>query len=63
MKTKDRNQRINVLISETLNDQLSQAAQKSGVTKSAFIRVALEREFARDRKLDKEIAGEIRRVN
>jgi hypothetical protein len=52
-----KNQRINILISQTLNRELSQAAKRSGVTKSAFIRVALEREFARDKKLESELSA------
>jgi hypothetical protein len=57
MDKKNRNQRINILINQALNNQLSQAAKRSGVTKSAFVRVALEREFARDKKLESEIAA------
>ena len=53
----NKGQRINILISQALNHQLSQAAKRSGVTKSAFIRVALEREFDRDKKLENEIAA------
>jgi antitoxin component of RelBE/YafQ-DinJ toxin-antitoxin module len=49
-----KSKRINILINESLNQQLSQAAKSSGITKSAFIRVALEREFARDKQLELE---------
>jgi len=49
-----KSKRINILINESLNKQLSQAAKCSGVTKSAFVRVALEREFARDKQLELE---------
>ena len=57
MEKGKKSQRINILISRALNNQLSQAAKRSGVTKSAFIRVALEREFARDKKLESEVAA------
>ena len=57
MEKGNRSQRINILINQALNHQLSQAAKRSGVTKSAFIRVALEREFAREEKLEREIAA------
>jgi len=49
-----KSKRINILINESLNKQLSRAAKCSGVTKSAFVRVALEREFARDKQLELE---------
>jgi len=53
-----KNQRINILISESLNSELSRAAEKSGVTKSAFVRVALERELTMDKKLDRDIKAQ-----
>jgi len=46
--------RINILLNETLNRQLRLSAEQSGITTSAFVRVALEREFARDKALDLE---------
>ena len=49
-----KSQRINIIINESLNQQLSRAAKSSGITKSAFVRVALEREFARDKQLELE---------
>jgi antitoxin component of RelBE/YafQ-DinJ toxin-antitoxin module len=49
-----KSKRINILINESLNQQLSQAAKSSGITKSAFVRIALEREFARDKQLELE---------
>ncbi|MGB2965304.1 MAG: hypothetical protein WBB69_15100 [Anaerolineales bacterium] len=58
MKDREKNQRIKILISESLNSELSRAAEKSGVTKSAFVRVALEREFALDKKLDRDIQAQ-----
>jgi len=50
-----KSRRIHILINESLNFELSEAAKKSGVTKSAFVQVALERELAREQKLDQEI--------
>ena len=58
MKDREKNQRTKILISESLNSELSRAAEKSGVTKSAFVRVALEREFALDKKLDRDIQAQ-----
>jgi hypothetical protein len=49
-----RSRRIQIQISAALNDQLNRAAKNSGVTKSAFVRVALEREFALDQTLDQQ---------
>ena len=58
IKEPEKNQRINILISESLNSELSEAAENSGVTKSAFVRVALEREFALDKKLERDIKAQ-----
>ena len=56
----EKNKKINILINESLNSQLSQAAKKSGVSKSAFVKVALERELNRDEKLELELkTGEL----
>ncbi len=52
--THGKTKRINILLNEALKRQLRQAAQQSGITTSAFVRVALEREFARDKALDLE---------
>ena len=46
-----RSRKIQIHISDSLNHRLSNAAKESGVTKSAFVRVALEREFALEEKL------------
>ena len=51
----EKNKKINILINESLNSQLSQAAKRSGVSKSAFVKVALERELNRDEKLELEL--------
>ncbi len=52
--SQDKTRKIQIMISDSLNNQLSQASDRSGVTKSAFVRVALEREFARDKQLELE---------
>ena len=51
-----KSKRINILINESLNRQLSRAAERSGITKSALVRVALEREFARAKQIESECA-------
>lgn len=50
-KTPGRSRKIQIHLSDSLNHRLSTAARESGVTKSAFVRVALEREFALEEKL------------
>ena len=51
-----RSRKIQIQISDSLNHRLSNAAKESGVTKSAFVRVALEREFALEEQLALECA-------
>jgi metal-responsive CopG/Arc/MetJ family transcriptional regulator len=51
MEDQDKSKRIQVQLSESLNDQLDQVANDSGVTKSAIVRVAVERELALDKEL------------
>ena len=53
----NKSRKIQIMISDSLNNQLSQASDRCGITKSAFVRVALEREFARDKQLELECAG------
>lgn len=52
----DKFRKIQIMISDSLNNQLSRASDRCGITKSAFVRVALEREFALDQQLDAEYA-------
>ncbi|MCJ7715802.1 MAG: ribbon-helix-helix domain-containing protein [Anaerolineales bacterium] len=52
--TSGKTKRINILLNDVLNRQLKSAAKQSKITTSAFVRVALEREFARDKALDLE---------
>ncbi len=54
--SREKTRKIQIMISDSLNNRLSRASDRSGVTKSAFVRVALEREFALDRQLDAECA-------
>lgn len=49
--TPGKSRKIQIYLSDSLNHRLSNAAKESGVTKSAFVRVALEREFALEEKL------------
>ena len=46
-----KSRKIQIHLSDSLNHRLSNAAKESGVTKSAFVRVALEREFALEQQL------------
>ncbi len=52
-----KSRKIQIHITDSLNHRLSNAARESGVTKSAFVRVALEREFALEEKLALECAN------
>jgi hypothetical protein len=47
-----RSRKIQIVLSDSQNEELSRAAKRFGVTKSAFVRVALEREFALDQQLE-----------
>jgi len=49
-----RSRKVQIILNDSLNHQLNQAARRSGITKSAFVRVALEREFAYDQRLELE---------
>jgi predicted transcriptional regulator len=48
--------RVQIQISPALHRKLDKAARESGVSKSAYLRVALEREFSHQERLDREIA-------
>ena len=50
----NKSKKVRILLNSSLNSQLSLAAKRCGITKSAFVRVALEREFAQDEQLAKE---------
>jgi predicted DNA-binding protein len=52
-----KSRKIQIHITDSLNHRLSNAARESGVTKSAFVRVALEREFALEERLAVECAN------
>ena len=52
-----KSRRVQIQISPDLHRKLDRAARESGVSKAAFVRVALEREFIQQEKLDLEIAS------
>ena len=49
-----RTRKVQIILNDSLNHKLNQAARRSGVTKSAFVQVALERELAADARLEQE---------
>ena len=51
---RSKSKKVQILLNSSLNSQLSLAAKRCGITKSAFVRVALEREFAQDEQLAEE---------
>ena len=56
-RTSGKSRKIHIHLSDSLDHRLSNAAKESGVTKSAFVRVALEREFALEERLALECAN------
>ena len=54
--TLEKSRRVQTQISPALHRKLALAARESGISKSAFLRVALERELSQQEKLDREIA-------
>lgn len=56
-RTPSRTREVRVLLSPAQDSRLDAAAKRWGVTKSAIIRVALDREFALDEQLARESAG------
>jgi hypothetical protein len=55
-----RSQKVQIILNDSLNQKLNLAAKRSGVTKSAFVQVALKRELALDRQLDRQLASNAR---
>jgi hypothetical protein len=55
-----RSQKVQIILNDSLNQKLNLAARRSGVTKSAFVQVALKRELALDRQLDRQLASNAR---
>ena len=53
----EKSRRVQIQISPALHRKLTRAARESGVSKSAYVRVALEREFTHQEKLDQELAS------
>ena len=47
----EKTQRLNILISETLEKRLTSAAKKRGISKSAYVRLAVEQEFDREQEI------------
>ncbi len=54
--TLEKSRRVQIQVSVDLHRKLARAARDSGVSKSAYLRVALEREFSHQEQLDLEIA-------
>ena len=54
--TLEKSRRVQIQISAALHQKLDRAARDSGISKSAYLRVALEREFAHEEQLEREIA-------
>jgi len=52
----EKSRRVQIQISADLNRRLDRAARDSGISKSAYVRVALEREFAQEVQLEREIS-------
>ena len=50
-----KSRRVQIQISAALHHKLALAARESGISKSAYLRVALERELSHQEKLDREI--------
>ena len=50
-----KSRRVQTQISASLDHKLALAARESGISKSAYLRVALERELFQQEKLDREI--------
>lgn len=51
----EKSRRVQIQISADLHQKLDRAARDSGISKSAYVRVALEREFAQEVQLEREI--------
>ncbi len=47
----EKTQRLNILISKSLEKRLTSAAIKRGISKSAYVRLALELEFDREQEV------------
>ena len=52
----DKIRRVQIQINPDLHRKLNRAAREAGVSKSALVRVALEREFSHQEQLEREIA-------
>lgn len=56
----EKTQRLNLLISQSFKEQLISAAKNRGISKSSYVRQAVEREF--DREKDLELATAVREL-
>lgn len=59
----EKTRRVQLQLSAALHRKLDRAARASGVSKSAYLRVALEREFSHQEQLEREIAAQRRKEN
>jgi metal-responsive CopG/Arc/MetJ family transcriptional regulator len=57
MSVKEKTRRLNIIISESLHEQLSELVEKHDESKSGFVRLAVEREFERRKKEELEQAA------
>ncbi len=53
MRVKEKTRRLNILISESLHDQLNEMTEKSNESKSDFVRQAIKKEF--ERRIEKQL--------
>lgn len=58
-----KSRRVQIQISADLHQKLARAARDSGVSKSAYLRVALERELAHEERLERELTRRQPRVS
>ena len=58
MSIKEKTRRLNILISESMYEQLSEIVERYDESKSGFVRRAMEREFERRKKRELEQAAE-----
>ncbi len=58
MSEEIKNRRLNIVMSESEIERLSTAAERSGMSMSAFVRLAVEREGDRQRERELEEAAE-----
>lgn len=57
MSVKEKTRRLNILISESFHEQLSEMVEKFDETKSEFVRQAVKREFEKRKREELEQAA------